>query len=154
MSELLSVGARRNGALIEFYDTATGRTLDFSGASPGNHKLAVSTLATLAQINAGLVIIPDDPNRTVLPIGFRLKFTGTFTTLTDIRLSDTAGVDIVTVAQANCSDGNVVGAGGSTGTFGSFGVALTPGKGVQIRKTGASGLGGTSVAIIFEYILV
>jgi len=164
MSDILGVHARPNPVtdVAEFYDTATKRTvlpLSILGQTPASPVpvLLVPFTATLAQINAGYTFIPADANRNIFPIRFRFTVTGNFATLTDIRLSDTNGtpVDIVTLVQANATNGNVVTDAGGTGiTIGAgFGATLTAGKGVQIRQTGSAGTGGTSVSGFFEFIL-
>lgn len=156
MSDILAVAARSNGASLEWYDKSTGRTVFFMAAGTGPQMCAVFT-ATLAQINAGLAFIPADANRTILPIGFGFTVTGAFATLTDIRLSDTAAspVDIMTLAQAQATNGAVITTTSTGVTLGAgFRVALTAGKGVQIRQTGTAGTGGTSISGIVEFLLV
>jgi len=152
------VASGATGTAIEYYDRSTGRTVHFLDVISGPQtEMAFVFSATLAQINAGLVIMADDPFRTIIPVGFRLLVTGAFTTLTDVRLSDTAGspVDIVTIAQAQLTNGAVFGTGSATGvTFGAgFAAPVTAGKGIQIRKTGSSGAGGTSISGVVHFIL-
>ena len=155
MSDILGVSARFNGSALEFYDKATGRTVSILDAAFGP-QFSVPFTATLAQINAGMAILADDPNRTILPVGIFLKVTGSFSSLTDIRLSDNAAspVDIVTFAQAQLTNGTAFGLTSTGVTIGAgFGVKLTAGKGVNIRQTGSAGTVGTSVFGILHYIL-
>lgn len=149
MSDNLLVGTRINSGALEFFDKSTGRTMaTFSSAVAPIH--AAYFTATLAQLNAGFTIANDDANKQFVPVGFFLKSTGAFTALTDIRLSDTNGtpVDIVTVAQAQLTNGAVFTENGGSGvTLGAgFGAPLTVGKGIVLRKTGSTGAGGTSIS--------
>ncbi len=160
MSDILTVKSRVGATTpcIEYADKATGRTVDFVDAlGAAQTEKGILFTATLTQINAGLIFLPGDPNRTIIPVGFRLLVTGNFATLTDIRLSDTNGtpVDIVTILQAQLTTGAIFGTGTAAGvTFGAgFGAPLTAGAGVQIRQTGSAGTGGTSVSGIFHYVL-
>jgi len=77
----------------------------------------VGGTATLAQINAGLTIIPARANGTITPLRAILKVNGTFSALTDLRLSDTADtpVDWMTRLAAQVTAGRVFfeNAGGS-----------------------------------------
>jgi len=112
--------------------------------------ICVEFVATLAQINAGLALFAGAPGMTLSVESVWLKVLGNFATLTDIRISDTAGapVDAVTVAVAGLTNGAVILADGlpANVTLGTFATPLTPGKGLQIRKTGSAGTGGTSVS--------
>jgi hypothetical protein len=146
MSDILGVGTRLNGSALEYYDKSTGRTLaTFNSAVAPIH--AAYFTATLAQINATYVIAADDPNKQYVPVGFYLQSVGAFTGLTDLRLSDSSNVDIVTVLQAQLTNGALFGPNGGTGvTIGAgFAAPLTAGKGLVLRKTGGTAAGGTSV---------
>jgi hypothetical protein len=117
---------------------------------------AVTATVTLTQLKAGATFLANAAGLTLTPVAFRLKFTGTFTTATTIRLSDTNGtpVDIATVAIANATDGNVLTQSGGTGlTIGAgFGAALTAGKGLQLRDvTANTAAGGTSIDVTVFY---
>lgn len=115
--------------------------------------------ATLAELNAGKVLIPDIPGRTIKVVGYLLKFTGGFTTATDIRLQDnndtpvlittvliaaaTTGAKITSEAViANVTDG--------AGLFAN----LTLGKGIKIVKTGSSAAAGTSILVKILYNVI
>lgn len=112
-------------------------------------------VVTLAQLNAGHVILPAVPGRQYQLTDFFIKFNGTFTTATDIRLSTTEGspTDIATILIANAGD-NVVhrpGVGTHTLNDAAFAVALAAGAGIQIRKTGSSAAGGTDITVVLTY---
>lgn len=112
---------------------------------------------TLTQLKAGQVVVAAVAGRTLKVVGFRLKFTGTFTTSTTIRLSDTnsSPVDIATVAIANATDANILTEAGGTGlTIGTFGAALTADKGIQLRDvTAGQSAGGTSIDVLVLYTI-
>jgi len=113
-------------------------------------------VVTLAQLNAGYTLVAAAPSFTLRVVDFLIIPTGTFTTATDIRLSDTTAtpVDIATLVIANATNNNVVqpGATGLTLNAG-FGVPLTANQGLQIRKTGSSAAGGTSLLVLVRYML-
>lgn len=140
-------------------DSTTAPTANTSGSFivPLN-VCAVGGSITLAQLNAGATIVPAVTGRTYRPVGFWLQFNGAFTTATDIRLSDTAGspVDIVTVAIAGATNGaNVTQNGGSNITVSTTGFAqqLTANAGIQLRKTGSSAAGGTSIFYMVQFVV-
>lgn len=118
---------------------------DLSGRDVKVHQETV----TLAQLNAGKTLVPEVGGRTYNVVGFWVKFNGTFTTATDIRLSDTNGtpVDILTIAIAQAGDGVTHALGVGTHTLGTLFANLTASKGIQIRKTGSDAAGGTDIRV-------
>jgi hypothetical protein len=152
-------GTNLNKLTISKRDGTVAARIDEDGTILANGTVlcAIATV-TLAQLKAGATIVADVAGRTLTPVGFRLKFTGTFTTATTIRLSDTKAttpVDIATVAIAAATDGNILTDAGGTGlTIGAgFGAALTAGKGIQLRDVNAnSAAGGTSIDVLVLYI--
>jgi hypothetical protein len=136
--------------------TSTITTLTTTRVLGGTVVQAVSATVTLAQINAGFTLVAAVAGQTLTPVGFRVKCTGAFAALTDIRLSDTnsSPVDIATIAQAQATDGAIFTENGASGlTFGAgFGAALTAAKGIQIRKTGSTGTTATGCDVIVFYI--
>ncbi len=130
------------------------RTDDGSVDLRGRKLLSVEATVTLAELNAGKTILAAPAGRKFKPVDFFIKFTGAFLTATDIRLSDlaTVPVDIVTIAIAQAGDGVIHTRDAGTHTLGAgFLAALTAGKGIQIRKTGADATGGTSVLVQVTY---
>lgn len=131
---------------------------------PGRRELLVGNIvqaarftATLAEINAGKTIVSGINGKQLVPVGFLTDTNGTFTTLTDVRLSDTAStpVDILTIAAAQLSDGDRHTVDSGTHTEGAgFLAALTVSKGIQIRKTGSDGAGGTDISGFVLYVVV
>lgn len=114
---------------------------------------------TLAELNAGKVIIAAIPGRTIKVVGYTMIFNGTFTTATDIRLQDSnsSPVLISTVLIANATaaqnaNSDVVGTGVTNGA-GCF-ANLTASKGVAIAKTGSSAAGGTNIMVKVLYNVI
>jgi len=120
----------------------------------GKGLLSVEVTVTLAELNAGKVLVPAVPGRVYRPTDFFLGFNGTFAAATDIRLSDTAGspVDIVTIGIAQAGTGVVHTRSKGTNTLGpGLLFDLTASKGIQIRKTGSTATGGTSILVQVQY---
>lgn len=113
--------------------------------------------ATLAELNAGKTIVADRAGHILTPVDLLLVFNGTFTTATDIRLSDTNGtpVDILTLAIAGATANTRIGNTSTSNiTWGAgFLAALTAHKGIQIRKTGSNAAGGTSISGYVAYLI-
>lgn len=168
MSDVFTVKSRvgTSGAM-ELVDKVSGRTVWSSDAAGSSSTVYAAVFtATVAQINTGLTIVAADANRTLTVVGFHLMVTGAMTTSTDVRLSDTSSgpVDIVTVVVAGLYSGAVITPGSAVlvssppelndVTVGAgFAAALTAGKGIQIRKTGGTLAGGTSITGVIQYIL-
>lgn len=143
--------------------------LVFSQA-PKNMLSVLAVSVTLAQIKAGTaVIVPAITGKKVRVFDFDLLFAGAAATATTIRLSDTnsSPVDVAVVPVALAADasrltrigtitsiGGVNGAGANSLVIQNLGVALTAGKGVQIRDVTANTLTGTTGVtgwIAFDY---
>lgn len=112
--------------------------------------------ATLAQINAGAILIPGIINRTITVMGVTQKVTGGFTTATAVVLQDTnaSPVNINSTAIANLTTGATL-LDNSTGVTNGAGLlgALTLGAGIAVAKTGSSAAGGTSITYCIEYTI-
>jgi hypothetical protein len=123
--------------------------------SPGIN--TVTKTVTLAQLNAGHVLVPAYGACKYRVVGFLILPNGTFTTATDVRLSDTAGtpVDIATIAIADVVDNAQLGEDDPLAVLGAgWAAPLTGGKGIQIRKTGSAAAGGTNILVTLQYELV
>lgn len=115
---------------------------------------AVSFSATLAEIIDGKVLLEKIPTFRYRVIGFLLLFNGTAATATDIRLSSTESspTDIATVLIANAADGDKRNEADATAVLGAgFNVELPVNEGVQIRETGTTLTGTTSVTGVIYY---
>lgn len=104
---------------------------------------------TLAELNAGKVLIPDDASLTLTVRDYTIVPNGTFAALTDARLSDTSATpnEVVTILAANLGTGTIHRHGVGTNTPGKVNQALGVGKGLQIRKTGSDATGGTDISV-------
>lgn len=116
---------------------------------------AAQGVITLADLNAGLVIVPGLDARTTQLLGFRFKMNGTFAGLTDMRLQTTEAVptDLVTIVAAQMGDTIV-----HTETLGTnvksaaFWLPLAKGVNLKVVKTGATATGGTSIDFVVSYL--
>ena len=111
---------------------------------------------TLAQMNAtgnAILIGANLPTSKIQVVNFRVIPTGTFTGLTDLRISDRAAspVDVATFVQSVLSTAAVLVPGSAGVTLGTMAAPLTRGFGLQLRKTGGAAAGGTSVRCWIEY---
>lgn len=116
-----------------------------------------TVVATLADINAGTVILPACPGCQFELTSIHMLVTGTFTTLTDLRLSTTESTptDILTVVAAQLGTGAIHSHLTGTNTLAAaFWAALAQGYGIQVRKTGGTAAGGTSVTIKLGYKII
>ena len=117
-------------------------------------------LVTLAQLNAGHKLVFGHGAVRLRVVGVRFRFNGTFTTGTDMRLSTDAAtpIDLMTIAVAGMltteihtdtddQDSDITIAAAMYTT-------LAAGSGLQLRKTGSSMAGGTSIDVILRYQVV
>lgn len=109
---------------------------------------------TLAEVNAGKIIIPEYKNAKLQILDFILKSTGAWAALDNIVIQDTNSSPVVyaTLAQAQLTDGAILfpGETGVTMGAGSYGY-LTKGKGLKIIKDGSNGTTATNVIIQVTY---
>lgn len=108
--------------------------------------------ATLAEINAGKVLLPAFGSSRYRIVNCFMKVAGNFAAATDIRIGDTAATPVVAITGliAAFTDGAFLDMATTNVTphATNFGGYLTAGKGVQIYKTGSAATGGTDVDII------
>jgi hypothetical protein len=140
--------AAADGDLIRVYITAMPQ-------ATGNIRTATVT-ATLAEINAGKVLIPGTLGKKILVTNFVERVTGAFITGTSVDLvSDATTVNVESSAQAQLTNGAVLVPASSGVTLGAgFGVALPVAEGLKVQKTGSAFAGGTSIAFTISYALV
>lgn len=115
---------------------------------------SVSVLATLAQINAGLVLIPGTAGKKITVVSYVARVTGAFATGTAVILESTnaSPVLITTLAEAGLTNGAVLVPGSSNTTLGAgFAVPLGTADGVQVVNSGTAQTGGTSINFEIEY---
>jgi len=118
-------------------------------------KTAILT-ATLAQINAGLVLIPGVTGKKITVTRFFANVTGNFATGTAVELESTnaSPVAVATLAQAGLGTGDQLSdASASNVTLGAgFGAQLGSGDGLQVIHTGSNFTGGTSIQFVINYV--
>lgn len=117
---------------------------------------SVSATLTLAQVNAGTVILPAVTGQTYKVSHFLITATGTTATCTSVNISDTAGtpVDAAAIAIAALTSGTPVDETISGVTLTAFApTALTAGKGIQIRHVGSSCATSTSFAVVVYFTI-
>jgi hypothetical protein len=137
-------------------DTATLTPTGFPPTNGGVH-VAVGKL-TIAEVNAGTVVIPAVPGRAIRPLFFRVQpIGGAVGGLDAIVIGDTADTPVVVAsfAQAQLAENAVLTSDNETGvTQGAgFQVPLTTGKGVKIYKTGSAGTTATHLNYQVWYIV-
>jgi len=117
--------------------------------------LAAPFSATQAEIIAGkTIVVARKPNQTLKPLGFRMEATGSFSTLTDIRISsdNDTPVDIATVTQSNISGRMSLDSGTVTVGAG-MDANLGAGDGIQLRSTGSDMTGGGSLVGVVYFLV-
>lgn len=156
----LNIGSRINAGNLEFYDdTSATKATVFSLKTGGimNPVQSISVVATTAQINAGLTFLAAQAGITLTVVGVLLLCAGNAAGATDIRISDTnaSPVDVVTATVAAATTGASLSTEATTSglTVGTFCAALTASKGLQIRKTGSTLTGTTSVTVRVLYTI-
>ncbi len=131
------------GQLIRvFLNTPTG----VGSAVPAERSLLATV--TLAQINAGLVLIPGIAGKKIRVLAVTQRVLGNFATGTSVVLkSDATNVAVVTTAEAGLTDGSFLFSGDSHNTIGAgFFADLPAGEGLKVANNGANQTGGTSIA--------
>ena len=110
--------------------------------------------ATLAQINAGLVLITGRANQTITVLNYVARVSGTFATGTSILLQSTNATPVVvaTIAEAALTNNAVLLPSSANTTLGAgFAAALGSGDGLQLINGGSPQTAGTSVALTITY---
>lgn len=117
----------------------------------------VTVPVTLAQLNAGVVLIPGTANKSLLVSNFSIQVNGTFSTLTSAVLESTNATPVVvgTEAAAGLVGGAVILPSDPNMVLGpGFGVALGVGDGLKLVHTGSAATGGTSLSITVTFTTV
>jgi hypothetical protein len=141
--------ASGSGALIRVL-------IKFPSISEGYASETINFTATLAQINAGAIIIPGVAGKKIVVSNYVARVLGNFATGTSVELESTNGtpVAITTWAEAGLTTGNILVPGSSNTTLGAgFGAPLGAGDGVQIVNNGSAQTGGTSISGSITYSL-
>lgn len=110
--------------------------------------------ATLAEINAGKVLIPGSTGQAITVSSVIARVTGTFATGTSVELESTNGtpVPVLTYAETAIAGTTVLVNNAANVTVGAgFGVALGTGDGLQVVNNGSAQTGGTSIEFTITY---
>lgn len=152
-------------------DSATiiGMAMDTAAADGDLIRVAISTpsavsnalrtinfTATLAEINAGKVVIPGVAGKQLRIDDFIERVTGAFATGTSVNLqSDATGVIVEASAEAGLTNGAVLIPGTANVTLGAgFGALLPAGEGLKVVNVGSAQTGGTSINWTVSYAFV
>lgn len=111
---------------------------------------------TMAEVNAGKVIVPAITGKQILVTGYLMIIAGSFNTLTDVRLqsSNATPVVVVTALLAAIPDAAKISSDAviSNVTDGAgFMVALGSGDSLKLVKTGSAATTGTSIKVRVRY---
>lgn len=142
----------------DFFDLGLRSTLNASVNMKSRRVRAAVGRVTLAQLNAGVTILPNTEGRQYMVLRSVHVYNGTFTTATLINFGTTEASPtvIVSTAIANATTGTVHGlgeSGTSTVTVANHGIALAKGYGLQFYKTGSDAAGGTDIYYFVEYCI-
>lgn len=113
--------------------------------------------ATIAEINAGKILIPAVTGKKIRIVDIDAKVAGNFATGTSVEVEDSNGTPVVALsyAVAALTDGSFLEADTANVTIGAGYMAdLTSGASLNITKTGSDFTGGTSVTlmIVYQYV--
>lgn len=129
---------------------------ELASASVSQVNTAIVT-ATLAEINAGKILIPAVTGKQIKVVGFELLVSGTFATGTSIEIEDDETTPVVTasIAVAALSDGASIFPNTANVTLGAgYLAASTVSKNIKVTITGSDFTGGTSIIFKLQYQLV
>lgn len=123
--------------------------------SAGGALRVAQIVATLAQINAGLVLIPGVAGKKITVVNYVGKVAGAFASGTSVELESTNGtpVAVSTVLEAALTNGATLlpSAPANTTLGAGFGVPLGTGDGLQIVNNGSAQTVGTSITLAISY---
>jgi len=116
----------------------------------------VQASATLAEINAGKVLVPATAGKTLQFTNVFALVDGTFADGTAVVLEATDGTDIVSIAVSALGDGAFLFpfSTGVTRVAAGWAATLPAGEGIQVVKTGSDFTGGTSITFFLQYAIV
>lgn len=124
-------------------------------AGNGSGTRTAIVVATLAQINAGLEVLPAVAGKKYNVLDYTARVLGGFATGTSVELeSDTTAVAITTIAEAGLTNGAVLKPTSANTTLGAgYAAQLPAGEGVKVVNNGAAQTGGTSITFTITYNL-
>lgn len=114
----------------------------------------VTVTATLAQINAGLILIPGSAGKKIDVLNVINRVTGTFASGTSVELESTnaSPVAVLTYLEAAIAGTTVLYPNSANVTTGAgFSAPLGTGDGLQVVNNGSAQTGGTSMQFTITY---
>lgn len=137
--------ATADGQLIRVY-------VEAPSANTATSRVATVT-ATLAEVNAGKVLIPGVAGRQIIVTNFIERVSGAWTTGTSVDLvSDATTVNVESTATAALTNGAVLMPASANVTLGAgYGAPLPASEGLKVQKTGSNYAGGTSITFTITY---
>lgn len=109
--------------------------------------------ATLAEINAGKVLVPAVTGKQIQVTSFAYRMAGTFTTTTSVDLQDTAAQKVAVVPVASLvNNTTVLPLTANVGAL--FGAPLTVSQSLNVANVGTAAAGGTSITFTVSYVLI
>jgi Uncharacterized conserved protein (DUF2190) len=143
--------ASNDGDLIRVYIQAPFSAVD---SALTNRLQTVIVTATLAQINAGKVLIPGAVGQKITVTDYTARVVGNFATGTSIEMESTnvTPVAVSTIAEAGLTDAAILRPSSANTTLGvGFAAQLGAGDGLQVVNNGANQTAGTSVTFTITY---
>lgn len=143
--------ATASGQLIRVYINTLGQSQPVAAT---NTVQSVEVTATLAEINAGKVLIPGVGSKQVTVLDYTARVAGNFATGTAVLLESTNGTPVVasTIAEAALTTGAILKPASANTTLGAgFSVPLGVGDGVKVANSGSAQTGGTSIQFTILY---
>ena len=144
-------GATGSGQLIRVYIQAPFAAVD---SALTNRSQITTVVATLAQINAGLVLIPGVAGQKITVSNYVARVAGNFATGTSVELESTNGtpVAVTTLAEAGLTTGAILLPSSANTTLGAgFGIGLGSGDGLQVVNNGTAQTAGTSITFTITF---
>jgi len=126
-----------------------------AGAQAGVTRTAV-VVATLAEINAGKVLIPAVAGKRIRVTDLTARVTGAFATGTSVDVqSGTTAVKVSVMAEAGLTNGAVLKPGDANATRGTgYAANLPAGEALSVANVGSAQTGGTSIQYTITYAVV
>lgn len=143
--------ATASGQLIRVYINTLGQSQPVAASNTVQSTVVV---ATLAQINAGLVLIPGVTGKKITPVDIIARVSGNFATGTSVEVESTnaSPVAVLTYLEAALTDTSVLGrTAANVNTGAGYGVALGTSDGLKVVNNGSAQTGGTNITFTIIY---
>lgn len=112
-------------------------------------------VVSLAELNAGKVIIPGVAGKKIRVVDVIARVVGNFTTTTSADLQDESATKVLVAAVAALTTGAVIGPYSANVSRGAgFGADLAAGEDLVVANVGSAAAGGTSITYTVQYALI